>query len=180
MDGAEKGGAHTGRGKHAREGLAAFSSPQAVRRGIIFWEITCRLQTRAPSLGWAAYRGSLEHLRGWCLCCARHFRGFISCSEPAAGRSYAHFAEGSVGRLWASVSALRLQGPAWGGRYSYSSTRKGSRSWGWERCRQCGQGPPRTRDGGVPASLGLCLRAGPQETGVPIPGTSLESHPERP
>lgn len=112
-DRAEKGGAHTARVLPALEGLAAFFSPQAVRKGIIFWELTCRLQTRAPSLGWAAYRGSLEHLRGWCLCCARHFRGFI-CSEPAAGRSYAHFARGQCREAVGLCQCPEAPGPCLG------------------------------------------------------------------
>ena len=76
---------------------------------------------------------------------------------------------------------MRLVGPSGSGPAGAAGTavyhKEGQTTGGWGRCGQWGQGPPRTRDGAVPASLGLCPQAGPQEARAPTPRSS-ESHLE--
>lgn len=103
------------------------------------------------------------------------WRVFVSCSEQPAKGALCPFHRQRHGGGCAPGGALRLL--AGRGPLGQQSFHKGQTAGGWGCHGQWGQGPPRTRDGEGPASLGLCPQAGPQAARAPVPRSS-ESHLE--
>lgn len=170
-----------GGGRAAEDGAASTDC----RERVILQHVTWRLQAWSPGLDLEPIGGSdREQLR---MGCRWRPRGrwpalcWVVCRVRSPPRSSPRirpcgpFTEG-WGRLRAWWGPQAPGRPEPRGQQSYH--KEGQTTGGWGRRGQWGQGPPRTRDGGVPASLGLCPQAGPQEAGAPTPRHS-ESHLER-
>ena len=111
---------------------------------------------------------------GACAVLGGVWRVFVSCSEQPSKGALCPFYRQRRGGGCAPGGALGLQ--AGRGHWDSSPSTKKGRRLGWGHHGQWGQGPPRTRDGGGPASLGL-PQTGPQAARAPVP-RSLESHLE--
>ena len=114
----EGGGGVAGRrwwGRGARQQGTAVSSPQTATSGVIFQQVTCRLQAWSPGLNWEPVGGSdREQLRTawrrppgagpalcWAVC-----GGCLSPAQSSPRReAYAPFTDRGVGE------AVRLAGP---------------------------------------------------------------------